>query len=348
MSTQDVIAAFAEALADPCVVINRRGLVQYRNAMAGVDFPGVRVGDPLAFSLRMPVLVNAVDAAISANAAKSVELHQIGATETWHKVTISPLHLDDAVPAESFVIVLQNLTEQKRVESLRSDFIANASHELRTPLTSLVGFIDTLLGPAARDEAARERFLSIMRGQAQRMSKLIDDLLSLSRIEMRQHLLPAGSVDLAQLLAEVMEGLQPLARQGEVALSLAVPEASFVVTGAHDELYEVFENLIENAISYGGDGGKVEIAVAGIRNEPGFDIAVTVTDHGVGIAPEHVPRLTERFYRVDAESSRKKKGTGLGLAIVKHILQRHRGKLVIRSKQGEGPVAEVLLPQRKA
>jgi two-component system phosphate regulon sensor histidine kinase PhoR len=320
--------------------------VQYRNAMAGVDFPAVRVGDPLAFFLRMPVLVNAVDAAVAGNAARSVELHQVGGTETWHKVTISPLGLGD-VP-ERFVIVLQNLTEQKRVESLRSDFIANASHELRTPLASLVGFIDTLLGPAARDETARERFLTIMRGQAQRMSKLIDDLLSLSRIEMRQHMLPSGSVDLGGLLAEVAEGLQPLAKRSEVVLSLKPPERAVAVTGARDELYEVFENLIENAISYGGDGGRVDIAVGPVKNQPGFDIAVTVTDYGAGIAPEHVPRLTERFYRVDAGVSRKKKGTGLGLAIVKHILQRHRGKLVIRSIKGEGTTAEVLLPERKA
>jgi two-component system phosphate regulon sensor histidine kinase PhoR len=214
-------------------------------------------------------------------------------------------------------------------------------------LASLVGFIDTLLGPAARDEAARERFLTIMRGQAQRMSKLIDDLLSLSRIEMRQHMLPSGSVDLGPLLAEVVEGLQPLAKRSEVVLSLASPERAIAVTGARDELYEVFENLIENAISYGGDGGRVDIAVGPVKNQPGFDIAITVTDHGAGIAPEHVPRLTERFYRVDAESSRRKKGTGLGLAIVKHIVQRHRGKLVIRSTEGVGTTAEVLLPERK-
>jgi two-component system phosphate regulon sensor histidine kinase PhoR len=202
-----------------------------------------------------------------------------------------------------------------------------------------VGFIDTLLGPAAKDEGARERFLNIMRQQAGRMTNLIDDLLSLSRIEMRQHMRPTGSVDLATLLREVSEGLESQAAEAGVKIEIAAGEAA--VTGDRNELYEVFENLIDNAIKYGGSGGVVEVAIGPGR--AGYDYTVSVTDHGVGIEAQHVPRLTERFYRVDAESSRKKKGTGLGLAIVKHIVNRHRGLMTIKSKPGEGTRVEVLL-----
>jgi two-component system phosphate regulon sensor histidine kinase PhoR len=178
-----------------------------------------------------------------------------------------------------------------------------------------------------------------MRQQAGRMSNLIDDLLSLSRIEMRQHMRPTGEVDLSALLREVSEGLETQAREAGVKIAVSGDEA--IVTGDRSELYEVFENLVDNAIKYGGDGGRVDLAVSPGRS--GYDYAVTVTDHGVGIEAQHVPRLTERFYRVDAESSRKKKGTGLGLAIVKHIVHRHRGLLTIKSKPGEGTRVEVLL-----
>ncbi|HEY4200878.1 MAG TPA: ATP-binding protein [Devosiaceae bacterium] len=340
------VTAFADALGDPCLLLNRRGLIVHRNAIAARQFPNSRPGDPLAFSFRTPAMLTTVDAALKTDLAQTVELHQTGPTETWYRVNAAPLHLAGSdLPAVLFVVTLQNLTDQKRAEQMRSDFIANASHELRTPLTSLIGFIDTLVGPAARDQAARERFLGIMRSQAQRMSKLIDDLLSLSRIEMHQHVLPSGSVDLTTLLREVADGLQPLAVEAGVKLNLKLPEGGTTVTGERDELYEVVENLVENAISYGGGGGRVDIDLAPLKGQPEYDYSITVTDYGAGVAPQHVPRLTERFYRVDAESSRKKKGTGLGLAIVKHILQRHRGILTIKSKQGEGTRAEVLLPR---
>jgi len=181
-----------------------------------------------------------------------------------------------------------------------------------------------------------------MRAQATRMAKLIDDLLSLSRIEMRQHMRPTAPVDVALLLREVVTGLEPLARDSGTTLKLDLAEGPATVPGDRDELYEVFENLVENAIKYGAEGGPVEIAAAP-ANRPGALFEVTVTDHGPGVAAEHVPRLTERFYRVDAESSRRKKGTGLGLAIVKHIVGRHHGELAIRSAPGEGMRVSVTL-----
>ena len=277
----------------------------------------------------------AIDTARSSGVAQEVELHQTVPNETWHRAHVGALAGGDG----QLVLTLQSLTAHKRTEQLRSDFIANVSHELRTPLTSLVGFIDTLLGPASKDEAAREKFLTIMRHQAGRMSNLIDDLLSLSRIEMRQHVRPTGEVDLVQLLREVSEGLERQASEAGVKIAVSA-EGEAIVTGDRNELYEVFENLIDNAIKYGADGGVVEVAVGPGR---GYDYAASVTDHGAGIAQQHVPRLTERFYRGDAEMSRKKKGTGLGLAIVKHIVNRHLGQLTIRSAPGEGMRVDVQL-----
>lgn len=337
------VRRFADALPDPCVVLDRRSLVVHRNPLAAQDFPGVTIGDPLAFSLRFPALLTAIDAARRTGIAQAIELHQTVPTETWHKVSIAPLGDLETGSGGRLVITMQSLTEEKRLGAMRTDFIANASHELRTPLTSLLGFIDTLLGPAARDAAAREKFLGVMRAQAVRMSKLIDDLLSLSRIEMRQHLRPTATLDVAVLLREVKEGLQTQAAEAGVSLELSLPAQPAIVTGDRDELYEVFENLFDNAIKYGGSGGRVDVALAPVANRPGYDFLVTVTDYGAGIEAEHVPRLTERFYRVDAESSRKKKGTGLGLAIVKHILTRHRGALSIRSQPGQGTRVDVLL-----
>jgi two-component system phosphate regulon sensor histidine kinase PhoR len=332
----NIQAEIADALADPCVLVDKRSVVLHRNPAAARELPGIIEGSPLTLALRNPTLLNAIDLARRAGEAQIVEMHQTVPNETWHRAHVAPLPGGDG----QLAITLQSLTEQKRLDQLRSDFIANASHELRTPLTSLVGFIDTLLGPAAKDEGARERFLGIMRQQATRMSNLIDDLLSLSRIEMRQHMRPTGSVDLARLLREVREGLETQATEAGVKIEIAASDP-VSITGDQNELYEVFENLIDNAIKYGGSGGAVEVSIG--EGRAGYTYAVNVIDHGVGIEAQHVPRLTERFYRVDAESSRKKKGTGLGLAIVKHIVHRHRGLLTIRSTPGEGTRVEVLL-----
>ncbi len=335
---------FADALTEPCILVDGRSVVLHANRPATEEFPTLRSGQPISLALRHPGLLSAIEGAGESRAVRSVELQQTVPAQSWHKVTVSPLGGAGTSGADDLLVVtMRSLTEERRVNQLRSDFIANVSHELRTPLTSLVGFIDTLLGPAANDAAAREKFLGIMRAQATRMSKLIDDLLSLSRIEMRQHVRPTGRVDLAPLLREVREGLQSQASAAGVEVVLSVPEGPAVVTGERDELYEVFENLIDNAIKYGADGKTIEVSLAPAE-PPQTGYRVSVTDHGVGVEEEHVPRLTERFYRVDAESSRRKKGTGLGLAIVKHIVQRHRGQLTIRSRPGEGTRVGVHLP----
>jgi two-component system, OmpR family, phosphate regulon sensor histidine kinase PhoR len=330
----------ADALLDPCIILDRRSTVVHRNPAAIEQFPGLVDGSPIAFSMRAPALLTAIEAARRTGQRQTVELHLTVPNETWHKLSVAHFAGEDGV----LVATLQSLTDQRRLDSMRTDFVANVSHELRTPLTSLIGFIDTLLGPAANDTANREKFLHIMRSQAGRMSKLIDDLLSLSRIEMRQHVRPTGKVELTGLLREVREGLQNQATEAKVAVNLALPDEDVIAVGDRDELYEVFENLIENAVKYGGDGGKVDIALAASGNAASR-WQVSVTDYGVGVEAEHVPRLTERFYRVDADASRQKKGTGLGLAIVKHILARHHGALSIKSQPGQGTRVEVLLPR---
>lgn len=343
------MASVVNALADPALTIDRRGTVILRNDAVGRHYPGMQPGKVLTLGLRNPELIAAIDGALKTGETRSFELHETVPTETWDRVVVAPLQIANvnwfSDEDRQLLITFHSMTELKRVDAMRSDFIANASHELRTPLASLMGFIDTLLGPAANDPVAREKFLGIMRTQAERMSRLIDDMLSLSRIEMHQHVLPTGSVDLSGLLREVREGVQGIAQAAEVEVRLNLPQDEAVTTGDRGQLYEVFENLVDNAIKYGSSGKYVDVTLTPV-NRLGARFLVSVVDHGAGVEPEQVPRMTERFYRIDAEASRKKKGTGLGLAIVKHIVQRHRGQIAIRSRaaEGEGLRVEIYLP----
>ncbi|WP_116652336.1 sensor histidine kinase [Pelagibacterium sediminicola] len=338
------VTRFADTLAEPCIVVDERAVLVYANPAAASHFPRARIGDPLAFTLRNPELVEAVGKAGETRTAQRAELHITSPVEVWYRAAVVPYRPQGDEGAGFMVISLYDFTEQKRTDRMRGDFIANASHELRTPLTSLMGFIDTLQGPAANDEKARARFLNIMRGQAERMSALIDDLLSLSRIELRQHVKPTGEVNLTLLVREVAESLEARLKKNDVTLELDLPAGPVMVRGERQELFEVLENLADNAIKYGGSAGRIEIALVAGASRSGTHHAITVTDFGPGVPEEHVPRLTERFYRVDSETTRGKKGTGLGLAIVKHIISRHHGELSIRSRPGEGTRVEILLP----
>jgi two-component system phosphate regulon sensor histidine kinase PhoR len=235
----------------------------------------------------------------------------------------------------------QDLTPLRRAEEMRADFIANASHELRTPLAAISGFIDTLRGAARNDPFARDRFLGIMEVQANRMARLIGDLLSLSRIELNEHRRPDTEVDLVAIVRQVIDGLQTLARDREMEVRLSVPADSLKVRGDRDELLRLFENLVENALKYAPAGKRVDITLSPPSER---EVRVAVRDYGPGIAPEHLPRLTERFYRVDVTESRTQGGTGLGLALVKHIANRHGGRLTIESTLGQGATFTVHLP----
>ncbi|HEU5275665.1 MAG TPA: ATP-binding protein, partial [Xanthobacteraceae bacterium] len=260
----------------------------------------------------------------------------------WFEAFVTPVTPPGERAGDLVLLTFNDLTPLRRVEEMRADFIANASHELRTPLAALLGFIETLQGTARNDVEARDQFLGIMKTQATRMARLIDDLLSLSRIELKAHLQPEHPVDLAPLVRQVADGLQTLARDRGVAVKIDVLSEPLVVRGDRDELIRVFENLVENALKYGASGERVEIALA--RGADETEALAAVRDYGPGIAPEHLPRLTERFYRVDVTESRIQGGTGLGLALVKHILNRHRGRLSIESTPGKGATFTVRLP----
>jgi two-component system phosphate regulon sensor histidine kinase PhoR len=290
----------------------------------------------------MPELVEAVREANAGGKVRRIEFSERVPTERHFEAFVSPVAL---AGQQAVLIALHDLTSIRRVEEMRADFVANASHELRTPLAALTGFIETMQGPAREDAAARERFLGIMREQAWRMARLIDDLLSLSRIELRAHMRPDTSVDLAPIVREVVDGLQTLAQDRGVAVQVDTAAGPLPVLGDRDELLRLFENLIENGLKYGASGKRVDIVLARHDAPDGKrEASVSVRDYGPGIAAEHLPRLTERFYRVDVGESRAQGGTGLGLALVKHILNRHQGRLAIESQAGHGAAFTVRLP----
>lgn len=332
--------ALLSGLPDPTIVLDRRGVVLAFNQHARTALPSLRSGDPLSFALRVPEVLDAVKAAATSERPRLVPYAERVPIERWIEAHVAPAALGPDGPA-AIVLALRDLTAQHRSERMRVDFIANASHELRTPLASLLGFIETLQGPAKNDAEARGTFLEIMRTQANRMSRLIDDLLSLSRIELKAHVRPREKVDLVSVARSVADALGPLARDRGVALALDVPAVAVWTRGDRDELIRVVENLVENAIKYGRAGKRVDLAIQG--GEGSAAVRLTVRDYGAGIAPEHLPRLTERFYRGDVAVSREAGGTGLGLALVKHILQRHGAQMTIESVLGQGALFTVTL-----
>ena len=336
------LAALLAALPEPVIVVSGDTRIVSANKPARDLLPALREGDLLALTLRDPDVLDGAGRVLASGIGETVAWRDRVPVERSFEVVIAPL--DEPQAGRALVLTVRDFTESRRVERMRADFIANASHELRTPLASLLGFIETLQGAARDDAEARERFLAIMGDQARRMSRLIDDLLSLSRIEQTLHLRPNRPVDLGLVVRHVADTLAPLASERGVRLGMDAA-SDVTVFGERDELIRVAENLIENAIKYGcdGTGGRAADVEIAVRSQGTLGI-FSVRDHGAGIAPEHLPRLTERFYRVDAGQSRAKGGTGLGLALVKHILARHRGRLSIESTFGQGAVFTATLP----
>ena len=367
-------AALINALPDPILVISasepddltgRRYV--FANSAARELFRIDRSEGLLVSVLRDPQLLDAVDEALFA-ARDGETIYETGGVQSRvFRALVRPmgLALDGAHLA---LLSFRDETELRQVERTRADFLANASHELRTPLASLTGFIETLRGHARADEAVRERFLSIMQIQADRMNRLIDDLMSLSRIELNEHIAPSDEVDLVGAVADVVDAVGPLARERGVKLEVkAPPKGTARVVGDRDQIVQVAQNLVDNALKYSSLGGVIsvviqaglsaEAAATGLRpdaarlslltpDHTGETYAVLrVSDQGPGIAREHLPRLTERFYRVEGQKSGERSGTGLGLAIVKHIVNRHRGGLAVESVLGEGATFSVYLPQ---
>lgn len=332
------LAALINALPEPALLVDRASTLIAGNVPAAAVFGRIRAGEPISFTVRNPQIIEAIHAAAGGRAQR-FEINERFPAERALEAHVAPVVFAHELP-ELFLLSFRDLTQEQRLTQMRTDFVANASHELRTPLASLLGFIDTLQGSARDDAEAREKFLKIMGEQARRMSRLINDLMSLSRIELALHLQPQTRVDLAGIVAQVCDTMNSLAQERGVALTLKREAMEAFVLGDRDELIRVFENLVENALKYGASGKRVEVTLSTAAGEA----AVSVRDFGPGIAPEHLPRLTERFYRVDVEKSRGQGGTGLGLSLVKHILARHRGTLLIESELGKGAIFTARIP----
>jgi two-component system phosphate regulon sensor histidine kinase PhoR len=345
------VRAIVAGMPDPAVLLDRAGRVLHFNSAAGQLAPALRKNELAQFALRSPEIVTALREAIATTEPRRATYLDHVPVDRWMELLITPVPVPTHFGGTDtcMLMTFHDQTPLRRVEEMRADFVANASHELRTPLAALSGFIETLQGPAKDDTKARERFLGIMHTQARRMARLIDDLLSLSRVELTAHVRPDMLVDILPIIRQVGDGLEPLAAERQVRIEIELPEAPVMIAGDREELLRLFENLIENALKYGASGGRVLVSLTAATSPEGApEVRVAVRDFGPGIAPEHLPRLTERFYRVDVGDSRAQGGTGLGLSLVKHILNRHRGRLLIESVPKNGATFTAAFPQAKA
>ena len=356
MADEKLAAAEAviAAVPDPLILLDERRRIVRANAQAAAFIGITPEPRDLAAAFRNPAVLAAADAVLGGERARVVDFSLTVPVERQLRARFA--RIDHPSPDGAVAVLsLHDITELKRAEQMRADFIANASHELRTPLATLIGFIETLRGPARDDAEARERFLAIMHGQASRMARLVEDLMSLSRIELNEHVMPRDRVALSPLLRQIAETLELRAGERDIRIRLAVPPDLPDVLGDRDELAQVFQNLIDNAIKYGRSGSEITLRAEtasrpnwGSSSSENAMVCVAVCDHGEGIPREHLPRLTERFYRVDTARSREMGGTGLGLAIVKHILNHHRGFLEVESTPGVGSVFTVFLRAHSA
>ena len=340
-----------DSLPDILVMCNDEQLIVRTNKAARAIFGQNLANKHLGTVIPHDAMLNGVSAVIEELRGREVEFHLKEPVPRDFRAIIErfPIASSGGI---SIIITLNDVTELKRVEKMRADFVANASHEIRTPLASIKGFIETLRGPAREDVAAREEFLKVMDEQATRMTTLITDLLSLSKIEMNAHTVPDGKVDMLRIVRNEKESFSYAAREKNMTVRIELSDTLPTARGEERELMQVIHNLIGNAIKYGHAGTEVTViarVTSMLPQDPNFvkhhrAICISVVDRGEGIAKEHLPRLTERFYRVDSARTRTVGGTGLGLAIVKHIVNRHRGVLTIDSVVGEGSKFSVYLP----
>ncbi len=342
---QTGIEPLLAAIPLPALLIGRGERILGANARARTLLgPGI-TGRHFITAIRQPVVLDMIEASLRDRQPREARyLSSDGAQDTTYVVTCSHV---EAPLGTGVLVCFEDITHVELVGQMRRDFVANVSHELRTPLTALLGFIETLRGPAREDRAASDRFLETMYVEATRMERLVRDLLSLNRVEAQERNRPTEPLDLTALLTSVVDATGPILRGAGVRLDLDLPAASLVLPGDADQLRQVFTNLIENAVKYGGPDKEIGLRARQDDPHPALrvpSVTVSVTDQGPGIEEVHIPRLTERFYRVDNHRSREMGGTGLGLAIVKHIVNRHRGRFRIDSVIGEGSRFSVILP----
>lgn len=335
---QETLAELLAGLPLPALMIGPDERITATNAPAQALFGAGLTGRHHAFVLRQPEVLAAIStAARSRQTAEARHVIPGPSHEVIHRVTAAPV-------GRGVLCTFEDLSDREQMDAMRRDFVANVSHELRTPLTSVLGFIETLRGPAREDAAARDRFLAIMQTEAERMVRLVRDLLHLSKVEAQERQRPTDRHDVARLIQSAVRTLRPMAEAANVRLVLSGLDTPVEIFADPDQITQVTTNLVENAIKYGGPGKEVQIALALEDTPRGPKVRLSVKDQGEGIDSFHLPRLAERFYRIDGHRSREKGGTGLGLAIVKHIAHRHRGRLVIDSVPGQGSTFAILLP----
>lgn len=339
------VRAILDHLPVPLMVIARNGRVNHANPAAARAMPRVEIGSHFTRVIRIPAFIDAMTGVFHGAGETTLEFSAHEGSERFFEARIGLLPADSGFGDDVQAIVqIEDRTSTQKAAQLRSDFIANASHELRTPLASIIGYVETLQNHARDDPEARERFLAIMAREAGRMQRLVDDLMSLSRIEMSEHVRPDRTLSLNRVAAESAAAFLPIAEREGVRLVIDLPAEGAEVTGDRDQLAQVFGNLVDNAAKYGGPGTEIRVSVAPANPANPDRCGVSVSDTGPGIDREHLSRLTERFYRVNAAHSRKRGGSGLGLAIAKHILNRHRGRIEIASEPDRGSTFTVWLP----
>ncbi|MFT7595584.1 MAG: two-component system phosphate regulon sensor histidine kinase PhoR [Paracoccaceae bacterium] len=345
--TNDLHAEILNGVPVPALLIDQSERIIAANLDALTLLGQQIVERHFATVLRQPPVAEAIEAGLADHKPRLVRhLANDGAQDTTYDVTCRFVPGIGAGQRGAVLVAFQDITPMETARQMRRDFVANVSHELRTPLTALIGFIETLRGAARDDPEARERFLTIMDSEAGRMNRLVGDLLSLNRVENQERERPTEQVDLTAQLRTTLKSLAPLAEKSGVDMVFNAPEVPVIITGDSDQLQQVFANLIENAIKYGGQGKFVGVTLSVSDRDPavrGPAARVEVADKGAGIDPAHIARLTERFYRADNHRNRELGGTGLGLAIVKHIINRHRGRLRVESDLGQGAVFTVIL-----
>ena len=341
--------AVLDHIPDSVILIDgQRGIVAANRAAEELlDHP--RIGQDMAMSVRHPDILAAVDRAMQGDQPRDLEATLPGTPPRNIAVHAERLDHDPSGLGIAAVIVISDITASKRSERMRADFVANASHELRSPLSAIIGFLETLADTAKEDAEARTRFIEIMLRESRRMTRLIDDLLSLSRVEINEHVRPTGYVDIAMVIEHVSETLTGKAQDRDIAIDTMTSAQLPMVIGEEEQLMQVLHNLVDNAIKYGNPGSRIEIEAQSVSRVPGRTspgVSIAVRDESDGIPPEVIPRLTERFFRVDEARSRQLGSTGLGLAICKHIINRHRGHLAIDSAKGQGSTFTVFLPSQ--
>ena len=344
--TYQVVKGLLNILPSPYILIDRNGRLTFINAEAKSIVPDSQIGSHISNVFRSPVFLSAVENAILKDKEKilSFEIE----TPQFRQLKAHIFFISSSKIPNSFNDIFIQFTDESthiRSEKIRTDFVANASHELRTPLTSIMGYIETLRGHAKKDVKMQKVFLDLMNKQAGKMERLISDLMSLSRLEIDELKPISSTCSVKEIIEELVNSLKPLSEDNNVTLSFKIPKNFSSVIGDPSQLRQLFSNLIENAIKYSGKKSKVNIYISKEKNKDMF--GVVVEDNGHGIAPEHLSRLTERFYRANSSAEIEKEGTGLGLSIVKHILIRHRGKLQIDSKLGKGSKFIAWLPKMK-